>query len=241
MPTAPPGSSCWASEDGNGRLSAPAAGFVQAACHPAGRLAPRRAPPPRCTPAPCRGRSTAMSISARSIVSAGARRMTVPWVSFVSTPRPTSVSQMRRALAKAGSISTPTKSPLPRMSTIRRMAQPTEALPAGSRPGRGARSARLALEQVPSAASPTAAARGLPPNVLPWSPGANTAITSSRAQNALTGRQPAAERLAEGNPSGRTPSWSQASRRPVRPRPVWTSSAIISTLCRVQISRTAAR
>jgi hypothetical protein len=78
---------------------------------------------------------------------------------------------------------------------------------------------------------PTAAASGLPPNVLPWSPGANCAITSSRAQNALTGSRPPPSALPRVRPSGRTPSWSQASTRPVRPRPVCTSSAIISTSC----------
>lgn len=35
-----------------------------------------------------------------------------------------------------------------------------------------------------------------------------------------------------------TPSWSQAKSFPVRPRPVWTSSAIQSTLCFVHSSRT---
>ena len=37
--------------------------------------------------------------------------------------------------------------------------------------------------------------------------------------------------------SGTTPSWSQAKVAPVRPRPDWISSAIISTLFSVQSSR----
>ena len=38
------------------------------------------------------------------------------------------------------------------------------------------------------------------------------------------------------SPSGLTPSCSQASSLPVRPSPVWTSSAISITLCRRQIA-----
>src|SRR3989442_11752314 len=48
-----------------------------------------------------------------------------------------------------------------------------------------------------SASSATAAASGLPPNVLPWSPGRNTCITSSVATNADTGSIPPPSRSEE--------------------------------------------
>ncbi len=55
-------------------------------------------------------------------------------------------------------------------------------------------------------------------------------MTSSRARNADTGSKPPPSALPSTSPSGRTPAWSHASSRPVRPRPVCTSSAMNSTL-----------
>ena len=88
---------------------------------------------------------------------------------------------------------------------------------------------------------PTAAPSALPPKVLPWSPGLKTPITDSRAQKAETGRSPPPSALPRMIPSGFTPSWWQASTLPVRPRPVCTSSTIMSTLCLRQMRWTSVR
>lgn len=65
-------------------------------------------------------------------------------------------------------------------------------------------------------------------NFEPWLPGVNTAITSARARNIETGSRPPPSALPRISPSGFTPSCWQASSLPVRPRPVWISSAISS-------------
>ena len=57
-------------------------------------------------------RSIPQSISSRVMVSGGAKRRTVPCVSFDRTPSPRSASQTVRAETTAGSISTPTQRPL---------------------------------------------------------------------------------------------------------------------------------
>ena len=61
-------------------------------------------------------RSMPQSISSRVMVRGGAKRRTVPCVSFERTPSATSASQTVRAETTAGSTSTPTQSPLPRTS-----------------------------------------------------------------------------------------------------------------------------
>ena len=89
---------------------------------------------------------------------------------------------------------------------------------------------------------PTAQASGLPPKVEPCWPGLNTPRTSAVGDDGRHRHDAAAERLAEEvdvrarRPRARRRTW-----RPVRPRPDWISSAIISTPRSVQISRTAAR
>ena len=64
---------------------------------------------------------------------------------------------------------------------------------------------------------------GLPPNVEPWSPGANAPAASSATSSAPIG-SPFARPFARVTRSGRTPSCSKAKNEPVRPTPVCTSS-----------------
>ena len=167
--------------------------------------------------------------SARSrSTSGGAKRTTVPCVSLVSTPSlDQRFADLRARSANAGSISTPTSRPLPRTSMIAGCVERRAAWRAGTSPRTRARSRQpVAHRAASSAASPTAAPSGLPPKVLPWSPGVNTrhhflAGAGTRSPAAARRRAP----CRGSSPSGRTPSWSQASMRPVRPRPVCTSSA----------------
>ena len=98
---------------------------------------------------------------------------------------------------------------------------------------------RFALPRPP--ARPTAQASGLPPNVEPCSPGLSTPSTERLPITADTGMIPPPSALPSVYRSARTPAWSSASSSPVRPRPDWISSAIISTLFSSQIRRTAAR
>ena len=88
---------------------------------------------------------------------------------------------------------------------------------------------------------PTAHASGLPPKVLPCSPGWKTAMTSARDTTAETGRIPPPSALPRMYASGTTPSWSQANVAPVRPSPDWISSASIRTRLSVHSRRTSRR
>ena len=92
-----------------------------------------------------------------------------------------------------------------------------------------------------SASVPTAHASGLPPHVLPCSPGRMVSITASSASTAETGYSPPPSALPRHTMSGRTPAASQRSSVPVRPRPVCTSSATISTLCCLHSAAAAGR
>ena len=68
-------------------------------------------------------------------------------------------------------------------------------------------------------------ARGLPPYVVPWSPGTSAFATSSVARNAPIGTpQPSA--FATVRISGLTPYCSYANIVPVLPIPHWISSSI---------------
>ena len=80
--------------------------------------------------------------------------------------------------------------------------------------------------------------KGLPPKVLPCSPGLIHNITSSLVRAADTGKTPPPRALPRVRMSGFTPSQSHADRLPVRPRPDCTSSAIQRTLYLVHKART---
>ena len=101
------------------------------------------------------------------------------------------------------------------------------------------RAAGSPVASIADTSMPIAQASGLPPNVLPCSPG-GTRRAPRVGHDRRHRHDPAAERLAQDVDVGRTPSWSQAKVQPVRPRPDWISSAIISTLARAS-SRTARR
>mmetsp|Transcript_29141 Transcript_29141/g.93037 ORF Transcript_29141/g.93037 Transcript_29141/m.93037 type:complete len:373 (-) Transcript_29141:660-1778(-) len=141
--------------------------------------------------------------------------------------------------ALAGLMTTALRRPRPRTASIRPGASPLSSSRTSMTllPSRSARSGSLSSTTTPRAARATAEERGLPPKVLPCSPGWMQSITSLSASTALTGRAPPEMALPNMSTSGRTPSWSHASIRPVRAIPVCTSSAIMSTLCSVQSSR----
>ena len=85
-------------------------------------------------------------------------------------------------------------------------------------------------------AAPTAACE----NVKPWvnpAPGAVTVSnTDPDAATNPNGQYPDVAPLAATTMSARAPQWSSPNQRPVRPKPVMTSSATSSTPCRRQTS-----
>ena len=93
---------------------------------------------------------------------------------------------------------------------------------------------KLLLEDHPRAARPTAAPRGLPPKVEPWSPGWNTSMYSRVGDGRRDRVDPAAERLADDEHVG-PDVLPVAAEEPARcgPRPVWISSAMKRTPCSV--------
>ena len=95
-------------------------------------------------------------------------------------------------------------------------------------PSLSAFSVRCSSRMTSRAATATLAARGKPPKVEPCSPGLMVSMISSSAKTAEIGSTPPERALPMVIMSGRMPSWSQANMRPVRPIPVWTSSAIAS-------------
>jgi hypothetical protein len=76
----------------------------------------------------------------------------------------------------------------------------------------------------PDGAERGGAEPGLPPKVPPRPPGCTPSISSARPVTAESGRPPAIA-LAVAMRSGTTCSCSQANQWPVRPKPVWISSA----------------
>jgi hypothetical protein len=83
-----------------------------------------------------------------------------------------------------------------------------------------------------TSSTPNAAAqaRGLPAYVLPRPPGATASMISDRPVTADSGKPPASD-LAIVTMSGSTSKCSIANIRPVRPKPVWISSAIKRMPC----------
>mmetsp|Transcript_29149 Transcript_29149/g.93084 ORF Transcript_29149/g.93084 Transcript_29149/m.93084 type:complete len:336 (-) Transcript_29149:660-1667(-) len=198
--------------------------------------------PGRSSVTTARSAARAASRSSSSIVIGGARRITFSCVGFASTPLSLRAMQTSYAVtppALAGLMTTALRRPRPRTASIRPGASPLSSSRTSMTllPSRSARSGSLSSTTTPRAARATAEERGLPPKVLPCSPGWMQSITSLSASTALTGRAPPEMALPNMSTSGRTPSWSHASIRPVRAIPVCTSSAIMSTLCSVQSSR----
>ncbi len=91
-------------------------------------------------------------------------------------------------------------------------------------PGRSSASVTLI------AAMPAAQASGLPPNVEEWMNGllSSTPQILGVEMKADSGMTPPPMALPRHMMSGTTPQWSTPKSLPVRPRPVWTSSAIRS-------------
>src|SRR5690606_3863933 len=179
--------------------------------------------------------ATAASISSSVISSGGARRRAVGVTALATTPA--SSSAATTAWASSPSSSTASSSPRPRTSATRG----SRASPSARRaPAFAARPGTSSASIVASTARAAAMASGWPPKVVAWSPGRNTPATSARAQHAPTGT-PLPNALAMVTTSGRTPSCWNPNQRPVRPRPVWTSSTISSTPRSSHSSRTPAR
>ena len=81
-------------------------------------------------------------------------------------------------------------------------------------------------------ATAAAQATGLPPKVEPWVPFGQRSISSAPAMIPASGR-PEATPLAKSTTSGATPKVSAANGRPVRPKPVCTSSNTSRIPCSV--------
>ena len=87
-----------------------------------------------------------------------------------------------------------------------------------------------------SVASPAAAAMSLPPKVEPWRtprsmPSKTRSRTAAETSTPPIGTKPPESALATQIMSGSRPQCSSAKKRPVRPRPVWTSSQTNSAPC----------
>ena len=181
--------------------------------------------------------ATAASISSSVTSNDGANRIAVGVTAF--TTRPAVRHAPATCLASMPSARARRRAAGPRRERRRRP---------GPRAGRrepvtGARGARRdVLGAITSSTARAArAASGWPPNVVAWSPGWNAAATSARAQHAPIG-MPLPSAFAIVTMSGRTPSaCSKPNHRPVRPRPVCTSSTIRSASRSSHSARTASR
>ena len=93
------------------------------------------------------------------------------------------------------------------------------------------------------AAMPAAQAIGLPPNVVEWMIGLGiiTSQISGGAMKAESGMTPPPIDLPRHMMSGTVPVWSTPQSVPVRPMPVWISSAMRSAPYRVHSSRARGR
>mmetsp|Transcript_6012 Transcript_6012/g.9096 ORF Transcript_6012/g.9096 Transcript_6012/m.9096 type:complete len:291 (-) Transcript_6012:429-1301(-) len=144
------------------------------------------------------------------------------------------------AVTSTSSISsTPLMRPHPRTSLIRPGSSFCRALsPARScSPRASAFLTRPSSMTAFTVARAAAQARGLPPNVLAWSPGWNTLQKSLQSMAPMGTPPPRA--LAQVNTSGSTPRFSYPHILPVRPTPTCTSSIINRAPVSSQISRAA--
>src|SRR5581483_5743143 len=160
--------------------------------------------------------ASARSISSGETTSGGASLRT--FAPDVSATRPPSSAASTKGCAGTSS-SAPTSRPRPRTSTM--CGSPASRARSCSPLARTRASSESSI--VSHTASAAAHETGLPPNVEPWSPGANPPPTASATRSAPIGK-PFASPFASVTRSGRTPSCSKAKNEPVRPRPVCTSS-----------------
>src|SRR5699024_10110897 len=130
--------------------------------------------------------SSAQSRSSFEMMSGGAKRMTVSCVSLQRMPSSLSSSQYGRA---GSASSTPMNSPRPLISLMAWLSIFLSSALTYS-PRSLERPTRSSSIMTSSAASDTAQASGLPPNVEPWDPGLNTSSTSLSATTAEIGNTP---------------------------------------------------
>src|SRR6266571_6398477 len=183
-------------------------------------------------------RSMAQSRSDSLIISGGASRIEVRWVSLASTPSEASRSQASRPEISANSR--PAHRPRPRTSRTASLGR-QDSRSCRCAPSLAERSWNSPVDSIAMTSRATAQASGLPPNVEPCWPGLNTPSTSPDETTAETGTMPPPSALPSTYMSGTTSSCSQANVVPVRPSPDWISSAIISALRAEQRSRTPVR
>ena len=109
-------------------------------------------------------------------------------------------------------------------------------------PSRPLRSTRFSSTNNSRALTPIAIAKLLPPKVLLWrfaeKPPRVLPTIQDRAMVAPTAVIPPPRGFARVTMSGSSPAWMLANQYPVRPSPVWISSAIISISYRLQSSLT---
>ena len=140
-------------------------------------------------------------------------------------------------LARSRTNSTPTIRPGPRTSPIRSSSAMIRPRPAvSSTPRAAAFSTRPSSRIVRSTASAAAQATGLPPYVEPWAPRPQR-VCSSREVTIADSGNPLATAFAMHTTSGTIPACSNAHIRPVRPKPVWISSAMRRMPCSSQKAR----
>ena len=170
-------------------------------------------------------------------ISGGASRITSGFTALTSSPR-------RRAAASTAPACSPAScrphhSPLPRTPITSGL--PMLRRPCSSRaPVLAALASRPSRSMVSSTANAAAQATGLPPKVLPWLPGVNSAAASPKPMQAPIGRPPPRP-FASVSTSGWTPAACPANQSPVRPMPLCTSSSTSRAPASVQIRRAAAR
>src|SRR5712691_8741730 len=184
-------------------------------------------------PAALRMRACALSICCAVMMSGGTSRTV--WSSTALTIRPDSRHAFWNGFAFASSNSKACIRPRPRVCFA-----PRSWIDAcSSSPISAAWPTRPSRSTTSSTVAATAHASGLPPNVEPWSPGSKTSARAL-ASVAPIGTPPPRP-FARVITSGVMPACWWANHRPVRPRPVWTSSRMSKRFWLSHHSRTRSR
>jgi hypothetical protein len=160
------------------------------------------------------------------ITSGGASRTVFPCVSLASTPCAMNRSHAVRPDSEENV--TPAHSPMPCTSATPGMAASRSCI---SGPRAADRAWTAPSPSIAMTSRAMAQASGFPPNVDPCCPGRSTPSTCAEETMADTGTMPPPSAFPSRYASGTTPDASQAKVCPVRPRPDWISSAIISAPC----------
>ena len=177
------------------------------------------------------------SICASVMTSGGASLITSGAAAL--TRNPASRAATSTGLAASELSTTPRSSPRPR--TWSTSGWPSASMPCCSvLPSTSARPIRSSAANTPSTASAAAVQTGLPPKVLPCSPGVSNWPTGPTAMQAPIGSPPPSP-FARVTMSGVMPSCWWAKKAPVRPIPVCTSSRTSRAPWRAVSSRAATR